>query len=237
MSPLVSTHDLGYGFIDADIILPNNTWYGVNVLDASGQVIQGHENRTLPLSLASIDRDVHTGIYIEVMMGTGDEYYTPLIKELTVGATRYFGDANGWNIPSSLSRLSNGTWVNNGGQHKLLQEIRIVLTPNFLCNDYRQLFGCNLVIDHFRIQSVSTNMVNGVLDLGDMRTYVTPRLTFSPGAMAESLAFRGAFAQPAHDASIDLADDGVTDWQFSIISIIWSYGWQQGWMHPQLRIR
>ena len=24
-SPLVSTHDLGYGFIDADIILPNNT--------------------------------------------------------------------------------------------------------------------------------------------------------------------------------------------------------------------
>ena len=103
MSPLVSTHDLGYGFIDADIILPNNTWYGVNVLDASGQVIQGHENRTLPLSLASIDRDVHTGIYIEVMMGTGDEYYTPLIKELTVGATRYFGDANGWNIPSSLS--------------------------------------------------------------------------------------------------------------------------------------
>ena len=31
-------------------------------------------------------------------------------------------------------------------------------------------------------------MVNGVLDLGDMRTHVTPRLTFSPGAMAESLA-------------------------------------------------
>ena len=48
-------------------------------------------------------------------MGTEDEYYTPLIRELTVGATRYFGDSNGWNIPQSLNQLSNGTWVNDGG--------------------------------------------------------------------------------------------------------------------------
>ena len=68
-SPLVSTEDLGYGFVDADIILPTNTWYGVDILDASGQVIQGHENMSLPLSLASIDRDTYPNIYIEVNMG------------------------------------------------------------------------------------------------------------------------------------------------------------------------
>ena len=49
MSPLISTHDLGYGFVDADVMLPDDTWYGVNVLDASGQVISGHENMSLPL--------------------------------------------------------------------------------------------------------------------------------------------------------------------------------------------
>ena len=75
-------------------------------------------------------------------------------------------------------------------------------------------------------QSVSTSMVNGVLDLGDMRTYVTPRVTFAPGAQAESIVFGGAFAQPAHGASIDLADDGVTDWQFSSSPGYGSYGWQ-----------
>ena len=48
MSPLISTHDLGYGFVDADVMLPDDTWYGVNVLDASGQVISGHENMSLP---------------------------------------------------------------------------------------------------------------------------------------------------------------------------------------------
>ena len=89
-SPLVSTEDLGYGFVDADIILPTNTWYGVDILDASGQVIRkGHENMSLPLSLASIDRDTYPNIYIEVnMKSPDDEYYTPLIRELTVGATR-----------------------------------------------------------------------------------------------------------------------------------------------------
>ena len=56
--PLVSTHDLGYGFVDADIILPNNTWYGVNVLDATGRLSK--VMKIVPLSLASIDRDTHT---------------------------------------------------------------------------------------------------------------------------------------------------------------------------------
>ena len=227
MSPLVSTHDLGYGFVDADIILPNNTWYGVNVLDASGQVIQGHENRTLPLSLASIDRDIHSGIYIEVMMGTDDEYYTPLIKELTVGATRYFGDANGWNIPSSLSRLSNGTWVNNGGSTQIATgDSGLSSRPISSAMVTGNFSGVTSSLTTSGTQTVSTNMVNGVLDLGDMRTYVTPRVTFAPGAMAESLIFRGAFAQPAHDASIDLADDGVIDWQFPSSPSYGSYGWQ-----------
>ena len=75
-------------------------------------------------------------------------------------------------------------------------------------------------------QSVSSSTVNSVLSLGDMRTYLTPRVTFAPGAMVEALAFRGAFAQPAHDATIDLADDGVVDWQFSSSPAYGSYGWQ-----------
>ncbi|MFL2961958.1 MAG: hypothetical protein ACJZ2K_03140 [Candidatus Poseidoniaceae archaeon] len=113
-SPAISTHDLGNGFVDADIILPNNTWYGVNVLDVTGNIIDGHENMSLPLSLASIDRDSNPDIHIEIMMGTDDEYYTPLVRELSVGATRYFGEGNGWNIPSSIVMLSNGTWMNTG---------------------------------------------------------------------------------------------------------------------------
>ena len=226
-SPLVSTHDLGYGFVDADIILPNNTWYGVNILDSTGNIIAGHENLSLPLSLASIDRDVHSGIHIEVLMGTEDEYYSPLIKELTVGATRYFGEANGWNIPPSLTRLANGTWVNNGGSTQVITgDSGLSSRPISSAMITGNFSGVTTSLTTSGSQSTSSNMVNAILDLGDMRTHLAPRVTLAPGAYVEELAIRGAFAQPAHDASIDLADDGVIDWEFSSSPDYGSYGWQ-----------
>ena len=226
-SPSISTHDLGYGFVDADIILPTNTWYGINVLDSSGQIIDGHENMSLPLSLASIDRDAHNSVHIEVMMGTDDEYYTPLIKELTIGATRYFGEANGWNVPSTLSRDANGTWVNNGGSTLVVTGesglssrpiSSAMLTGNFT--------GVSAGLTTSGSQIVSSSTANSVLDLGDMRAHLTPRVTFAPGATASELVFRGTFALPACDATIDLADDGIIDWEFNSDPSYGSYGWQ-----------
>ena len=226
-SPLISTNDLGYGFVDADVILPANTWYGVDVLDASGQLIPGHENMSLPLSLASIDRDNHSGIYIEVNMGTDDQYYTPLVRELTVGATRYFGDSNGWNIPSSLTRLSNGTWVNNGGGTiAVTGDSGLSSRPISSATLTGNFTGVTASLTTSGTQSVTTTSVNSVLDLGDMRTSIAPRVTFAPGASVSELVFRGAFAQPASGATIDLADDGVIDWEFSSMPGYGSYGWQ-----------
>ena len=226
-SPLITTHDLGQGFIDADIILPNNTWYGVNILDGTGQIIDGHENMTLPLSLSTVDRDAHPGVYVEIMMGTDDEYYTPLIKELSVGATRYFGDSNGWNIPSSLAQLSNGTWENTGGSTQTITgESGFSSRPisSAIVTGSFNLTTATLIKSGSQV--VSSSAVNSVLDLGGMKTDLSPRIAMAPGAMVESLAFRGIFAQPAHDASIDLADDGVLDWEFPSDPAYGSYGWQ-----------
>ena len=226
-SPIIPTNDLGYGFVDADVILPNNTWYGVDVLDASGQIISGHANMSLPLSLASIDRDAHSSIYIELRMGTEDEYYTPLVRELTVGATRYFGDSNGWNVPSTLTRLANGTWVNNGGATIVITgDSGLSARPISSAMVTGNFSGINAALTTSGSQTVSSTVSNSVLDLGDMRTHLSPRVTFSPGANVEKLVFKGTFAQPAHDASIDLASDGVLDWEFSSSPDYGSYGWQ-----------
>ena len=226
-SPLVSTSDLGYGFVDADITLPNGTWYGVDVLDASGQVIPGHENMSLPLSLASVDRDEHSGLYIEVNIGTEDEYYTPLIRELTVGATRYFGDSNGWNVPSSITRLANGTWVNDGGVTvSVTGESGLSSRPISSSTLTGNFTGVTTLLTTSGTQTVSATTPNSVLDLGDMRSAIIPRVTFAPGASVSELVLRGSFAQPAHGATIDLAGDGVIDWEFSAIPGYGSYGWQ-----------
>jgi hypothetical protein len=227
MSPLVATHDLGQGFVDADVLLPNNTWYGVNILDSTGQIIAGHENMTLPVSLATIDRDAHPGVHIEIIMGTDDEYYTPLISELSVGATRYFGDSNGWNLPSSITRLSNGTWENTGGSSQVITGqsgfSSRPISSAMITGNFSQTTAS---LTTMGTQGVSTNTVNSILDLGGMKTHLSPTVTMAPGAMVQSLVFRGSFAQPAHDASIDLADNGVLDWEFPSDPAYGSYGWQ-----------
>ena len=226
-SPAISTHDLGNGFVDADIILPNNTWYGVNVLDVTGNIIDGHENMSLPLSLASIDRDSNPDIHIEIMMGTDDEYYSPLIRELSVGATRYFGEGNGWNIPSSIVMLSNGTWMNTGaGTQYITGQSGYSSRPISSASVTGNFTDTTASLITVGTQKVSATTANSVLNLGDMRTYVSPKISMAPGAMIQSLAFRGNFAQPAHDASIDLADDGVIDWSFDSSPSYGSYGWQ-----------
>ena len=140
---------------------------------------------------------------------------------------KLFGDANGWNVPSSLSRTANGTWENNGGSTLVVTGdsglssrpiSSAMLTGNFT--------GITAGLSTSGSQIVSSNMVNSVLDLGDMSAHLTPRVTFPPGATASELVFRGAFALPASDATIDLADDGIVDWEFNSDPSYGSYGWQ-----------
>ena len=227
-TPLITPHDLGYGFVDADIYVPNGTWYGVNVLDSSGQVIDGHENMSLPLSLASIDRDIHnSGIYVELLLGTENEYYTPIVKALSVGATRYLGDSNGWSIPSGVTRLANGTWENPLGTTMILTgttgySSRPIDSATAL-GDFSQ---ATISLVKSGTQTVSVTTSNSTLNLNGMMHHVSPRISMAPNSMIESVAIQGHFVQPAHEASIDLADDGNIDWSFPSDPAYGSYGWQ-----------
>jgi hypothetical protein len=227
ISPLITPHDLGYGFVDADLILPNNTWYGISVLDMSGSVIPGHENRTLPLSLASIDLDTYSSIRIRIDMGTNDEYFTPLFKKLSVGATRYFGADNGWSIPAGIEQNTTGSWVNTGGVTATITGDSGISTRPLKLVDITGNFSQATV-------GVLTNLgnwdsattTNSTLDLGGMASALIPKVTLSPGGIIDSVQFTGEFVQPAHDASIDLADDGVEDWAFGGAAKYGSFGWQ-----------
>ncbi|MDP6864934.1 MAG: hypothetical protein QGG96_05945 [Candidatus Poseidoniaceae archaeon] len=226
-SPLTSVHDLGYGFIDADITLPNGTWYGVTLLDSTGNPIAGHENRSLPLSLTTLDRDLYPSVYIELSMGTTDFYYSPIIKELTIGATRYLGDGNGWNIPSNLQRNANGTWVYSGGvTAQLSAETGITSRPVSSAEVTGNFTQATVGLLNMNGNFATTQTTGSVLNLGGMQGRVSPIITLSPGATIDSLAFRGEFVQPAHDATIDVADDGVDDWEFVSDVAYGSYGWQ-----------
>jgi hypothetical protein len=226
-SPQLSTHDLGHGFIDAEIILPNATWYGVSILDGQGNTIDGHSNLSMPLSLASIDRDQYPTIQIELHLGTEDEYYSPLIKELTVGATRYFGDGNGWNIPAYIQRNSTGEWVNTGGLTQVVTGVSGHSTrpigSAYVDGNFSSITARLYTSQQSNV--VATN-VGTTLNLGGMRGQISPSVEFAPMSSLSSLVFRGQFVQPAHSAEIDVSDDGVIDWEFISDPAYGSYGWQ-----------
>ena len=124
-------------------------------------------------------------------MGTEDEYYTPLIRELTVGATRYL-EFKWMNIPQSLNQLSNGTWVNDGGSTIVVTGESGLSSPLFLQQWFLEIFR---LLHHYHIRNSECINYDGELcfDLGDMRTYLTPKVTIAPGGMIDSLAFRGSF--------------------------------------------
>ena len=226
-TPLISAHDLGYGFVDADIYLPTDTWYGVNVLDSSGSVIPGHQNLTLPLSLSSINREIYSSVYIEFLLGTEDKYYSPLVKEISIGSTRYFGENNGWNIPSSVSRLSNGSWENVGTSSVIINgETGYSSRPISSLNITGVFTQTTVSVVTSMMHSVSTSTPNSILDLGKMSSQIAPRVTMPPGSVIESLAYRGNFVQPTTDAVVDLANDGVIDWSFSSSPNFGALGWQ-----------
>ena len=226
-SPGIPVHELGYGFVDADIFLPSGTWYGVNVLDGTGSVIDGHTNLSLPISLASIDREVHSSIQIEVLLGTQDPYYSPLIKEISVGSTRYFGEDNGWNIPSTVSRLANGSWQNTGSSTAVINgETAFSSRPISSVNVTGNFSQTSVSLLTSTTQSISTNLPNSFLDFGRMKSDISPRVTMSPGAVIDSLSMQGIFAQPTVNAVIDLANDGNVDWQFDSSQSYGALGWQ-----------
>ena len=75
-------------------------------------------------------------------------------------------------------------------------------------------------------QTVSVTTSNSTLNLNGMMHHVSPRISMAPNSMIESVAIQGHFVQPAHEASIDLANDGNIDWSFPSDPAYGSYGWQ-----------
>ena len=67
--------------------------------------------------------------------------------------------------------------------------IRTIIRPISSAMVSGNISGITASLTTSGTQSVSTMMVNSVLDLGDMRTYLTPKVTIAPGGMIDSQAF------------------------------------------------
>ena len=73
------------------------------------------------------------------------------------------------NIPQSLNRLSNGTWVNDGGSTIVVTGTSgLSARPISSAMVSGNISGVTAALTTTGSQSVSTMMVNSILDLGDI---------------------------------------------------------------------
>ncbi len=230
-SDSIPVEELGNGFIDVDATVPENTSIRATVTTASGTPLGGMENRTLPLSLAGIDRDSLGSIRVELHLFTSDIHLTPIVHGLHVGSVRIFdpsGGGNGWSIPNGMEPM--GSTMNNSGGTTLTLESPFLGSTAPIGSV--SIFGSasnGVTVRAFDAAGNSGQPAS----IGGTISFSTPQPGFGieivvpPGGWLGSLNLTGNMVQPAINPMVDVTDDGTTDWSFPEGSAYGWYGWQQ----------
>jgi len=230
VSPLIPVNELGLGMIDVDATLPFGTGLRASLLDNTGQVIPGFSNMSLPASLSALDTSSQFNVKLRLELSTNDTYVTPVIHEVFIGAKRYLNsESTIWQIPSGVSVNSTGSLVNNGGLTQTLSTGYIASSRPIGEVELDGVFnGVTLTI----LDDSGAQIGHQLTTSGAITTFNSPQpgyalqVSLAPGGSIDNIETIGGFLQPALDASIDLIDDGVTDWEFDSSNGQGAMGWQ-----------
>jgi hypothetical protein len=229
ISDVIQVDDLGMGFIDVDGIIPDSTWATGTVMDAAGNVIPGFHNISFPISLHGLNKDSHSGIRVQVNMGTDDPFLTPILNSVHVGSVRTMnalGPGNGWDVSPSLGQ-SNGNLTNSGSavlqiNGDFVHSSRPITSVSFAG------IGSQVTVRAIdsRGQVVGQSGLSGTITFPEPQPGFGVRIEINPGGRISSLRVDGAFGQPAVDPTADVASDGTIDWSFPTGAAYGNHGWQ-----------
>jgi len=230
-SELLSMDELGAGFVDASMEVPNGTWVTGSILNAGGQTVPGFENLTIPFSLAGLDLDLYPNVRLQLNFGTDDPHYTPTLTELFFGGIRSFesltGENNGWDIPETglaVTNLGNMT-VDDGQSHVISSEFMYSSRP---MKTFELIGSANATVF---LKDISGNIL-GNLTPGSQIVFDTPQPGFAvdvvldPGGYLNWFYLVGTYVDPAFNPQIDILRDGVIDWEFPADPFYGHFGWQ-----------
>lgn len=230
-SELIGMDELGAGFVDATMEVPNGTWITGSILNAGGQVVPGFENLTIPFSLAGLDLELYPNVRLQLNFGTDDPHYTPTLTELFFGGIRSFessnGENNGWDIPETgleITELGNMT-VDDGQPHTISSEFMYSSRP---MKTFELIGSLNATV---YLKDISGNLL-GNLTAGQQIIFDSPQPGFAaevvlnPGNYLNWFYIIGVYTNPAFNPQIDILRDGIIDWEFPADPYFGHYGWQ-----------
>ncbi len=232
-SNLITLDDLGAGFLDATMNLPNETWIGASLLDSAGVVIPGFENLSFPFSIAGLDLDLYGDIHIELNFGTNDPNVSPTLSELFFGGIRSFDSNyyvnNGWDVPDigiEVDELGNMT-VSDGQTHILSSEFLYSSRPmkKFALTGVGDAVVTLKDINGNVLVNSSPNL-NQIISLDEPQPGFSVEIELNPNDYLYYFYLIGYYVNPALNPVVDVLNDGVVDWEFQSETNVGHFGWQ-----------
>ena len=232
-SPAVQPDEHGWGFVDVEAIIPEDTWVTATITDSGNQVIPGYENRTIPVDLASLSPLAYSsGIHVKLNLGTDDPFLTPLVSHLQVGSMRFFepisANNTGWIVPanSGMELNATGYFVNTQGV------VNTVEAP--FVNSGIPIDGVAIDGNFQGVTITLGSQYNSVMGITNTGSYFLPdvspgfevSLDIQPNGWIEWMSFSGNMIAPALNGEVDVTNDGTIDWSFLADPNYGAFGFQ-----------
>lgn len=233
VSPLINmddVHEFNHGWVDIEATIPENTSIRGSLLNAVDEsTIPGYENITFPFSLAGVDSEQFSNVRLKVIMDTNDEEATPQLERINIGGKRYLSatssDYNGWEFSPSvevLDGLLNATSIAGTITSEFIHSSRPIKSITLNGN-----FSSGLTIEAIS----STGASLGQISQGSMPFQVPQNgfalsISLPTNGWIDRMVISSNFAEPAVNPSIDIINDGSSEWSFPMGYDYGHYGWQ-----------
>ena len=228
-SPLISADDYGWARLTALYESPEGTNLTVDVLDSSGNVVEGHNNLTLPFNL-KIAAWEYPELRFRLHFATSNETLTPRVSILHHGITEYLNkqilldmDSNlpSWVYESNQSGHSNSEYTFTVAlpHWKTYKEVSLDCSGNIsaqllsipgrvpvLTNNHHGVgIGISQVIDEAECGEIMSNTFGPSQD-------VIIQIKIEYGEVFEWLKIEPNTLLSPLNPAIDFGDDGNIDW-------------------------
>jgi len=240
LSPTIeidSEEKFNLGFVDVDAEIHEEAWMRGSILEAgSGDVIPGYSNLSFPFSLAGVDAEAYPDIRLRISMGTDDPEKTPLLKQIYVGGDRILNadsGYNGWDMSTGIEVVDD-----------LLNATALTGT---ITSDY--IYSSRPIKSVTIKGNISSGVVATIIDTqgnslgfgpkGTTIEFTTPQtgyavsVTLPTNGWIDVLRVSSRFANPASNPSIDVLNDGLSEWSFPLNSGYGHFGWQSLFSDPE----
>ena len=230
-SPLISADDSAWARLTSLYEIPDETNITVDVLDANDNIIEGHQNLSLPFDL-NVAAWEYPQLKFRLSLSTSNETLTPRVKILHHGATEYFNlemlqrlDPNlpNWVINPNLAISNSSEYILQieSPSWKPYSDVIVECEGNISAR-------INSITDRIPVlvyPSVPVNMQASTIDEAECGSVLANNfgpsqatsieIRIQGGEQFDWIKIEPVSLLAPQNPSIDLGDDGVIDWAWN----------------------